>query len=200
MVNNNPVNNIDPLGLKCIKSLSVIFASTNGGNQQDLQNHKGGYNYKSGRVYYGTLTATYDDSSTQGWSVQAGGYRTDSSSVNSGDDSSTPAGSFTVGTTQGGSHNGFYINGTGRDAIMIHDSEGNAGTHGCVGVTSSFTTFADDMKTTKNCCKKPSLPISITYNVSDNDAPKGDKGHGKSSPYGPPIEPDPGPTQSGDPY
>ena len=196
MVNNNPVNNIDPLGLKCIKSLSVVYSSANDGSQPVLGAPNGP---KTGRVYLGSMVAQYDDGSQGSWAVLSGGYRS-GSSIQAGDDSSTPAGSFTVGTTQGGSLNGFYIDGTGRDAIMIHNAENHYGTHGCVGVNGGFSGFAEDMKTTKNCCKKKSVPISVSYNVNDQDAPHGNNGHGKSSPYGPPIEPDPGPTQSGIPY
>ena len=196
-VRNSPIVDCDPLGLKCIMSLSVVYSEANDGGQRVLPPPNGP---KTGRVYTGSLSASYDDGTQGSWAVMSGGYRTDSSSVNDGDDSSTPAGGFTVGTTQGGSLNGFYIDGTGRDAIMIHDAPGHVGTHGCVGINGGFSDFADDMKTTKNCCKKKSVPISISYNVSDDDAPHGDKGHGKSSPHGPPIEPDPGPTNSGIPY
>jgi RHS repeat-associated protein len=197
-VQNSPIDNYDLFGLKCITSLSVIYSQANDGSQRVLPSPDNGP--PTGRVYRGSLNATYDDGTQGSWAVLSGGYRS-SPAIIPGDDSSTPAGNFTVRTKQGGTLNGFYIDGTGaRNAIMIHNAPGHIGTHGCVGIDGGFSDFAEDMKTTKDCCKKKSVPISISYNVSDDDAPHGDKGQGKSSPYGPPIEPDPGPTNSGIPY
>jgi len=170
---------------KQIKSLSVVFDRANNGDQKDIHDHSGGYNYKSGRVYYGTITATYSDGSKASWPVTSGGYRQrGSTTIRDGDDSSTPAGNFSVGTTQGGQHNGFYVKGTGdRKAIMIHDLNGDPGTHGCIGIDSDFGSFADAIRATKQSGNP--VPVSVSYNVSDSDAPHGDKGNGKSSPHKP---------------
>ena len=206
MLSNGSINWFDLLGLKCITSIYVEFSSANNGDQPDLQNHKKGYNYKTGRVYDGSMSVSYDDGTQQSWSVHDGGYKTDSSHVNQGDDSVTPGGDGTVSTTQGGSLDGFVISISGasnRSALMIHNSTGY-GTHGCVGVTGNFNSFADDMKTTKTCCKKQNVDMSVRYYVSDGEQPKGDLGDGKTSPQRPPPKnwpgPDPGPTNSENPY
>ena len=191
------MNSIDPSGQKPIKSIDVDLNKANNGDQPDLTNHKNGYNYKTGRVYEGTMSVTYTDGTTKTWSVHDGGYRTEDSDVRGpsessraqGDDSVTPAGDWKVSTTRGGKLNGFYIDVTHRSSIMVHDSEGKVGTHGCVGVLKDFESFACDMADTK-AAKKTKVPLSLHYSTSDEDRPRGNRGDGKDDPI--PTPPDGG--------
>jgi RHS repeat-associated protein len=184
-IGNDGLNVLDLLGnepaddqCRCIVGIVVELTNLSA-NQPDLENHKGGYNYKTGRVYYGLMAVSFSDDSVESWSVQDGGYRMSSSSVLGprpsnprGDDAVTPSGDGHVSTKQNDwGLLGFAITmnrmGT-RGGILIHRSEGRVGTHGCVGVTARFDEFAERMKEHYEGeeCRNKNVPIFILYSFT----------------------------------
>ncbi|MEO7100730.1 MAG: RHS repeat-associated core domain-containing protein [Luteolibacter sp.] len=189
-VNNSGTGAVDMLGMACIKNIVVLLSSNNDGTQPDLHPRPDQlYNHKTGRVFYGTMSVAYEDDTIRVFPIHDGGYRTIGSAIDGpsesnprGDDSVTPPGSGSVSTKQNDyGLRGFPIAITGmtcRGGILIHDSAGKIGTHGCVGVTSGFQSFASDMKDTRVQGQKSKVPISVNY---DGDQPVGAFGHGVST-------------------
>lgn len=131
------------------------------------------YNPPNGQAVYGVITVFMDDGSEWVGRVVSGGYRNRKSCVKPGNDTSTPAGHFTMEPTpvEGGTK-GFPVNtgGTGRNLIRIHagKSKDTVGSEGCITVPDP-----DDweelrqiiMRARGECCKKKkAVPITIRYN------------------------------------
>ena len=197
---NDGVNAWDLLGhesnndkkCRCIVGIVVELTSLTS-DQPDLQGHKGGYNYKTGRVYSGTMAVSFNDDSIESWLIHDGGYRMSSSDVYGprtsnprGDDAVTPSGDGKVSTKQNDwGLFGFKItmNEMGsRGGILIHKSEGKVGTHGCIGVKFRTDDFIEHMKEHYKSkeCKIKDVPIFILYSFSGDDLPYGELGNGRS--------------------
>lgn len=188
---NNPIFYVDPTGLTCIASISVMFynssvvsdATVNG--QTDLS---------SGRQFSGALRAyDKDGQDVLGASVVSGGNRDPHSSVDQGDDTPIPSGSFSVGTAIPSGKIGFPVSGTApRSGIEIHY---NGVTTGCIAMVDNWDLFVQSMKETNEQCCKKSIPLSVWYNMSDGTSlPHGNSGHGHGDTGGrpglwPEIEP-----------
>lgn len=136
----------------------------------------------SGRIFHGllTYTSTYCKDGKQtlrSFPVHSGGYRSPSSNVNLGDDTTCPGGSWdTTPAQNGGKVNGFPMStpDTGRSEIEIHGPEVS---EGCIVFDSQehFDLYAAEMRCNNydNCVHNPPNPVVTTVVYGPNATPNG---------------------------
>ena len=198
-VENDPANKWDILGLelpeklKCCKIKRVIdnFDRTREREEYPHTNN-GPWNNPTGRVWTGQMTVECENGNTFIASINTGGMRTGGSTVRGpspsnplGDDSTAPAGDFSMSTSRPGKGFPIDVRGTGRGDVTKHLSAYNGvpyvGSHGCPSLTNSkeWDTFVELMNMNRTKFGKGSVPIRIQY---PNAKPQGSRGAGKSDP------------------
>lgn len=176
---NSPTKYIDPIGLTCLSRVEVIFDGVQKNDSDPWLNDR--YHAPSGRQFIGHMN-TYDPEGrlVRTHIVKSGGNRDPRSAVNQGDDTSTPAGNFSVETKRGGI--GYLVRGTfNRSNIMIH---GYGLTTGCVAVATDFGSFVEDMSDTQGKAEETKLiGLSVDYRLQPSEPPPvGNRGRGKPGP------------------
>ena len=195
MVNNNPVNFWDLLGLelpaefKCCKIVRMTADFTSAKEPVKYKvSSDGVWNNPTGRTFNGTLYVQCKSGKTWTASIQTGGMRTSNSTVVGpsaedpvGDDSATPAGNSTIQTTKGGKGYPINMGGTSRGDITMHYAD-YSGSHGCPTLTNQdeFNQLVELMKYNHDTLKQNQVDITIQY--TGTDQPKGSRGNHRNDP------------------
>lgn len=194
-VGNDGLGKWDVLGmqlsekLKCCKITRIIDNFDQIVPRVDYPISKDGvWNHPTGRTWTGQMTVECQDGNTFTAMIQTGGMRMRGSAVRGpsadnpvGDDSTSPAGDFTISTNRPGK--GFPINvaGTGRGDVTKHLALYH-GSHGCptLHIQSEWDDFVELMKINRDKFEQNSVKIRIQYTTTEQ--PQGSRGNGRSDP------------------
>jgi len=196
----DPVDGIDPQGLKVLSRIAVSFESS--GTPNAIPSVTFADNVErpsSGRRFYGQMYTHYKDGGYWRYLVKTGGnielksriYKRTANGRNAwdpvNDDTATPSGDFTISTTI--NRIGYDITATpGRSAIQIHYE---ATTTGCIvfdrdSDAANWMRFKCDMEETK-ASGRSSIPIKLWYSMVDGSRlPHGNRADGTDDPGGTP--------------